>query len=115
MKDELILAKAILVEKEAFVLNRSFEDYFVPELDSYLFFKESTYNTRTHSYSGRGVLHNHLITEFRLQDVPQKYFNFVTVDIGTLVRNKTFLSCTRPRELSIKQRSYLEQLFQVTS
>lgn len=110
---ELALAKAVAVPKKN-TLPDSYQQFYVPEVDMYLFFTEASYDTTTGSYSGVRLLHDRLMDEQHIGYLKQDQFNYVTVDLAYPDKKSTKLSVNRRGyQLTDQQINYIKKLFKV--
>lgn len=88
MRTTLTLAKAVLVDGLA-LSHKKYGDYFYDDLGLFMFFSEASYNTITGEFRGRRLMHDRIVEQFDIPtSLPEKSFNYLTVDVIDLSANK---------------------------
>ena len=62
---DVIIAKAIAVPNKN-TLSDKYSEFYLENIDLYLFFSEASYNIETASFSGVRLLHDRIIEEYNL-------------------------------------------------
>ncbi len=113
MKDSLILAKIVVVNGKE-TLGPEFDNFYHPEVGMYLIFSEASFNLKTYSHEGKLKLHDRIIRETNIPDLPDDKINFITIDNKLADKTHTYLSVNRRHyQLTNEQLEFIMTMFQV--
>lgn len=113
MRDSLLLAKILVVSGEV-LLGPEYDKYFVDSQNMYLFVSSAYYDPISGRYTGAWKLHDTMIEDLGLPELPPGLVNYISVDLDSKNRRHTKLILNRRGyQLSPEQIAYIEDEFDV--